>query len=49
MTMNELGFYALAGAPKTPKDLIEEVELAEHIGIGNCFYQSVSISKKRRL
>ena len=37
MTMNELGFYALAGAPKTPKDLIEEVELAEHIGIGNCF------------
>ena len=37
MAMNELGFYALAGAPKTPKDLIEEVELAEHIGIGNCF------------
>ena len=35
--MNELGFYALAGAPKTPKDLIEEVELAEKIGIGNCF------------
>ena len=37
MAMNELGFYALAGAPKTPKDLIEEVELAEHIGIGNRF------------
>ena len=27
--MNELGFYALAGAPKTPKDLMREVELAE--------------------
>lgn len=37
MMMNELGFYALAGAPKTPKDLIEEVKLAEKIGIGNCF------------
>lgn len=37
MTMNELGFYALAGAPKTPSDLIEEVELAEQIGLGNCF------------
>ena len=35
--MNELGFYALAGAPKTPKDLMREVELAERIGIGNCF------------
>ncbi len=26
--MNELAFYALAGAPKTPRDLIDEVRMS---------------------
>ena len=35
--MNELGFYTLAGAPKSPRDLIAEVADAERLGIGACF------------
>jgi len=35
--MNELAFYTLAGAPKSPRDLIPEVQDAEAMGIGNCF------------
>lgn len=35
--MNEIGFYTLAGAPKSPRDLIEEVETAEALGLGACF------------
>jgi len=35
--MNELGFYTLAGAPRSPRDLIEEVRDAEALGIGACF------------
>jgi probable F420-dependent oxidoreductase len=35
--MNELGFYTLAGAPRSPRDLIEEVRAAEAMGIGSCF------------
>lgn len=35
--MNELGFYTLAGAPKSPRDLIGEVADAEAMGIGACF------------
>ena len=35
--MNELGFYTLAGAPKTPRDLITEVQQAEALGIGAAF------------
>ena len=35
--MNELGFYTLAGAPRSPRDLIGEVESAERQGIGACF------------
>ncbi|MEM7323240.1 MAG: TIGR03857 family LLM class F420-dependent oxidoreductase [Actinomycetota bacterium] len=35
--MNELGFYTLAGAPRTPKELIAEVAAAEALGIGACF------------
>jgi probable F420-dependent oxidoreductase len=35
--MNELGFYTLAGAPRSPRDLIDEVRDAEAMGIGNCF------------
>ena len=35
--MNEIGFYTLAGAPKSPRDLIEEVATAEAMGLGACF------------
>jgi probable F420-dependent oxidoreductase len=35
--MNELGFYTLAGAPRSPRDLIGEVQAAEALGIGACF------------
>lgn len=35
--MNELGFYTLPGAPKSPHDLIHEVQRAEELGIGACF------------
>jgi probable F420-dependent oxidoreductase len=35
--MNELGFYTLAGQPKSPRDLIDEVQQAEALGIGACF------------
>lgn len=33
----ELGFYTLAGAPKTPRDMLDELSLAETLGIGNAF------------
>lgn len=35
--MNELGFYTLAGAPESPRDLIAEVAAAEALGIGAAF------------
>jgi probable F420-dependent oxidoreductase len=35
--MNEIGFYTLAGAPRTPRDLIAEVQQAEALGIGSAF------------
>jgi probable F420-dependent oxidoreductase len=35
--MNELGFYTLAGQPQTPRELIDEVQVAEALGIGACF------------
>jgi 5,10-methylenetetrahydromethanopterin reductase len=37
MRMNELGFYTLAGAPKSPRDLIDEVREAEAMGLGAAF------------
>jgi probable F420-dependent oxidoreductase len=37
MRMNELGFYTLAGAPKTPRDLIAEVQQGEALGLGSAF------------
>ena len=36
-SMNELGFYTLAGAPNSPRDLIEEVQMAEAMCLGACF------------
>lgn len=35
--MNELGFYTLAGAPKSPRDLIDEVREGERLGLGSAF------------
>lgn len=35
--MNELGFYTLAGAPESPRELIDEVRAAEELGIGAAF------------
>ena len=35
--MNELGFYTLAGAPRTPRDLIAEIQQAEALGLGSAF------------
>jgi len=37
MSMNELGFYTLPGAPKSPRDLIDEVRDGERLGLGSCF------------
>jgi probable F420-dependent oxidoreductase len=36
-SMNELAFYTLAGAPKSPRDLIDEVQQAEALGLGSAF------------
>ncbi len=33
----ELGFYTLAGAPASTRDLIAEVQSAEELGLGHCF------------
>jgi probable F420-dependent oxidoreductase len=35
--MNELAFYALAGSPKSPRDLIDEVHMGEELGLGSVF------------
>lgn len=35
--MNELAFYTLAGAPRTPRDLIHEVQQGEAMGLGSVF------------
>jgi 5,10-methylenetetrahydromethanopterin reductase len=35
--MNELGFYGLAGAPRSPRDLLDEIRDAEALGLGSVF------------
>ncbi len=35
--LNELGFYTLAGAPKTPAELLTEIPAAEALGLGSTF------------
>lgn len=35
--LNELGFYTLAGAPRTPADLLEEMRVGEEIRLGSAF------------
>jgi probable F420-dependent oxidoreductase len=36
-TLDKLGFYTLAGAPRSPRDLIAEVADAERLGLGWAF------------
>src|SRR5215510_6583856 len=35
--LNEIGFYTLAGAPKSPAELLAEVATAESLGLGSAF------------
>lgn len=35
--LNELGFYTLAGAPRSPRDLIDEIRQGEAMGLGSAF------------
>ncbi|MDH3686289.1 MAG: TIGR03857 family LLM class F420-dependent oxidoreductase, partial [Myxococcales bacterium] len=35
--LNELAFYTLAGAPRTPRELIAEIQHAEALGLGSAF------------
>ncbi len=35
--LNELGFYVLAGAPKSPAELLDEVPAGEELGLGSAF------------
>jgi 5,10-methylenetetrahydromethanopterin reductase len=37
LPLNELGFYTLAGAPDSPRDLIDEVRQGEALGLGSAF------------
>ncbi len=34
---HELGFYTLGGAPKSPRELLDEVKMAEELGLGAVF------------
>ena len=36
-SLPELGFYALAGAPKSPKDMVDELVQGEQMGFGSVF------------
>ena len=35
--LDKLGFYTLAGAPRSPTDMIGELEMAEQLGLGSAF------------
>ena len=35
--LDHLGFYTLAGAPRSPRDLIDEVHDGERLGFGSVF------------
>jgi alkanesulfonate monooxygenase SsuD/methylene tetrahydromethanopterin reductase-like flavin-dependent oxidoreductase (luciferase family) len=35
--LDELGFYTLAGQPKSPRELIDEVRTGEAMGLGTAF------------
>ena len=42
----ELGFYALAGQPKSPRDLIEQLQQGEAMGLGTAFLSERYNSKE---
>lgn len=44
--LEELGFYALAGQPKSPRDLIEEMRQGEAMGFGTAFLSERYNSKE---
>ena len=35
--LHEIGFYTLAGAPQSPRELLEEIEVAERLQLGTAF------------
>jgi probable F420-dependent oxidoreductase len=35
--LNEIGFYTLAGAPQSPAELLDEIAMAESLGLGSAF------------
>jgi len=35
--MNELAFYALAGQPKSPREIVDEIRIGEALGLGSAF------------
>ena len=35
--LHEIGFYALAGAPQSPRELLDEIEVAERLQLGTAF------------
>ena len=44
--LNELGFYALAGAPESPRDMIGELQAAEKLGINRLSMLDKLIKRK---
>ncbi len=44
--LDELGFYLLAGHPKSPRDLIDELREAEALGLGTAFLSERYHSKE---
>lgn len=45
-TLDEIGFYTLAGAPDRPADLLQEVRAAERLGLGAVFISERFNSKE---
>ena len=45
-TNPELGFYALAGQPKSPRDMLEELREGESLGLGTAFISERYNSKE---
>jgi probable F420-dependent oxidoreductase len=41
----ELGFYTLAGAPRSPRDMLDELAHAERLGLGTAFSERFNIKE----
>jgi hypothetical protein len=53
--LHELGFYTLAGAPESPRELIDEVRRGEELGLGSVFIserwnikEAAALGRRRR-